>query len=257
MNNQDKISIITPCYNSENYIEQTILSVINQTYENWEWWIVDDCSKDQSVEIIRNFNDPRIHLIALEKNAGAAEARNIGLRNASGRFITFIDSDDVWLPHFLKTAVNYLIENGEELVYGTYKRHDEDLNPLLEDFVAEDNITYDRILYNCPIPMLTSMYDTKRIGKIPIPEVDMREDYAMWIEILKRIPKARAIKEPLAIYRIRKTSYSRNKFLILRKQFNVYYKYLKLSLLKSTYYTLHWALNGMKKYEKLKLRNDR
>jgi teichuronic acid biosynthesis glycosyltransferase TuaG len=257
MNNQNKISIITPCYNSENYIEQTILSVLNQTYENWEWWIVDDYSKDNSVKIIREFQDPRIHLIALEKNVGAAEARNMGLRNATGRFITFIDSDDVWLPHFLETAVNYLLKNKEELVYGTYKRHDENLEPYLEDFIAEDHITYKRILYNCPIPMLTSMYDSQRIGKVPIPEVDMREDYAMWIEILKKIPEAKAIKEPLAIYRIRKTSYSRNKFLILRKQFNVYYKYLKLSLLQSTYYTLHWAINGMKKYEKLKLRNNR
>lgn len=251
------ISIITPCYNSGKYIAETIQSVLDQSFENWEWWIVDDNSSDNSVETILKFDDSRIHLITLDKNTGAAEARNIGLEKASGRFITFLDSDDVWLPHFLETSVNYLIENEEELVYATYKRHDENLEPLLEDFVAEDNITYQRILYNCPIPMLTSMYDSKRIGKVRIPEVDMREDYAMWIEILRKIPKARAIKEPLAIYRIRKSSYSRNKFKILRKQFAVYSKFLNLSLPQSTYYTLHWALNGMKKYEKLKLRGSR
>ena len=251
------ISIITPCYNSEKYIAETIQSVLNQGFENWEWWIVDDKSSDKSVEVIRQFDDPRIHLIALDKNAGAAEARNIGLEKASGRFITFLDSDDVWLPHFLETSLNFLIENNEELVYATYKRCDEDLEPVLEDFLAEDNITYKRILYNCPIPMLTAMYDSKRIGKVRIPEVDMREDYAMWIEILRKIPQARAIREPLAIYRIRKSSYSRNKFKILRKQFAVYYKFLNLSLPQSTYYTLHWALNGMKKYEKLKLRGNR
>lgn len=251
------ISIITPCYNSENYIAETILSVLNQTYAHWEWWIIDDCSKDGSVQIIKEFNDPRIHLIVSEENVGAAEARNIGIRNAKGRFITFIDSDDVWLAQFLEKAVNYLVDNKEELVYGSYKRHDENLEPYLEDFIAEDHITYDRILYNCPIPMLTSMYDTQRIGKIEIPEVDMREDYAMWIEILKKIPKARAIKETLAIYRIRKNSFSRNKFLILQKQFNVYSKYLRLSLFRSTYYTLHWAFNGMRKYEKLKFRGNR
>lgn len=254
MNNT--VSIITPCYNSEKFIGETIDSVLNQTYQDWEWLIVDDGSVDKSVEIIRQYDDPRIHLIVLDENAGAAEARNIGLEKAFGRYISFLDSDDVWLPHFLETSIKYLQKNNEELVYATYKRHDEDLKPLLEDFIAEDNITFDRILYNCPIPMLTAMYDSQRIGKIKIPDIDMREDYAMWIEVLRKIPKARAIKEPLAIYRIRKSSYSRNKFRILRKQFAVYSEFLQLSLLKSTYYTLHWALNGMKKYEKLKFRGN-
>ena len=252
-----EISIITACYNSEKFISETIQSVLNQTFTNWEWWIVDDRSSDNSVELIQGFQDPRIRLISLEKNKGAAEARNIGLEKARGRFITFLDSDDVWLPEFLDKTHGFLVNNQEELVYGSYKRHDEELNPLLDDFIAEDHITFDRILYNCPIPMLTSMYDSQRIGKVKIPEVDMREDYAMWLEILQKIPEARAIKEPLAIYRIRKTSYSRNKFKILRKQFAVYSKFLNLSLLQSTYYTLHWALNGMKKYEKLKFRGNR
>lgn len=252
----DSVSIITACYNSEKYIVDTINSVLNQSYTKWEWWIVDDCSSDKSVEIIKQYSDPRIHLISLQKNVGAAKARNIGLNEAKGRYITFIDSDDIWLDNFLVSTVNYLKTNNEELVYATYKRVDENLNPLLNDFVALDHVTYNRMLYNCPMPMLTSLYDSKRIGKVPIPDVDMREDYAMWIEVLKKIPEARAIKEPLAIYRIRKSSYSRNKFLILRKQFAVYYKYLKLSLPQSIYYTVNWALNGMKKYEKLKFRSN-
>lgn len=251
------ISIITPCFNSENYIEATLQSVLNQTYQNWEWWIVDDGSSDRSVELIQKYKDPRIHLIVSEKNVGAAEARNIGLRKATGRFITFIDSDDVWLESFLEKSIHFLIEQKEELVYASYKRYDENMQPLLEDFIAEDEVDYRRILYNCPIPMLTAMYDSQRIGKVEIPEVDMREDYAMWLEILKKIPQARSIVEPLAIYRIRESSYSRNKFLILRKQFAVYYRYLNLSLIQSTYYTLYWVLNGMKKYEKLKLRTSR
>lgn len=248
----DLISIITPCYNSEKYIEDTLNSVLAQTYTNWEWWIIDDASQDNSVKIIRSFQDERIHLIALNENAGAAEARNIGIRNAKGRYLTFIDSDDLWLPEFLEKAQQFLFQNNAELAYAGYKRFDEDLKPLLADFPAEDHVDYKRILYNCPIPMLTALYDTKRIGKMEIPEVDMREDYAMWIEILKKIPEARAIPESLAIYRIRNSSYSRNKLLILRKQFDVYYKYLNLSLLQSFYYTFHWALNGLKKYEKLK-----
>lgn len=249
------VSIITPCYNSEKFISETIRSVLEQSYDNWEWWIADDNSSDRSVEIIKSFGDERIHLIELSENKGAAAARNAGLENASGRFITFIDSDDLWLPGFLQKSVDFLINNREELVYATYKRYDETLQPLLEDFEARDHITFKKILYSCPIPMLTAMYDTQRIGKVQIPDVDMREDHAMWMDILRKIPGARAIKEPLAIYRIRKSSYSRNKFLILRKQFMVYYKFLNLSLFRSTYYTVHWAMNGIKKYEKLKLRN--
>lgn len=250
------VSIITPCYNSEKYISDTIRSVLNQTYENWEWWIADDKSSDNSVEVIRDFEDPRIHLLEMKENSGAAAARNAGLEKATGRFITFIDSDDIWLPGFLKKSVEFLLENNEELVYASYKRYDENLEPMLDDFIAEDNVTFERLLYNCPIPMLTAMYDTRRMGKVHIPDVDMREDHAMWLNILKKIPKARAIKEPLAIYRIRESSYSRNKFRILKKQFLVYYKFLNLSLFRSTYYTVHWAMNGMKKYEKLKLRNN-
>src|SRR5690606_40580282 len=96
----------------------------------------------------------------------SAEARNIALNEANGRYITFIDSDDVWYPHFLETTLNYLIQNEEELVYTSYKRVDENLELLLDDFTAEDKIDFKRILYNCPIPMLTALYDSKRIGKI-------------------------------------------------------------------------------------------
>jgi glycosyltransferase involved in cell wall biosynthesis len=229
---------------------------LNQTYGNWELWIVDDHSTDNSVEVIKSFNDKRIHLIESEINSGAGFARNLALRNASGRFITFIDSDDLWLPEFLETSVNFLLNENEELVYASYKRFDEDLKPALEDFAAVDHIDFKRILYNCPIPMLTAMYDTQRIGKVEIPDVDLREDHAMWMEILEKIPEARAIKKPLAIYRIRKSSYSRNKFLILKKQFMVYYRFLNLSLFQSIYYTVHWAMNGMKKYEFFKLRKS-
>lgn len=250
-----KISIITPCYNSEKYIAETIESVLNQTYTDWEWIIADDCSQDNSVEIIQQYPDQRIRLITSNKNSGAAQARNLALEQARGRYITFIDSDDLWLPHFLEATINYLTKNEEELVYASYKRVDENLQPLLDDFIAEDKVDFNRLLRNCPIPMLTALYDSERIGKVKIPDVDMREDHAMWLNVLQKIPYARAIKEPLAVYRIRESSYSRNKFLILKKQFMVYYGFLNLSLLQSTYYTVQWALNGMKKYEKFKLRN--
>ncbi|MDH0658582.1 glycosyltransferase family 2 protein [Empedobacter sp. GD03865] len=244
------VSIITPCYNSEKYIADTYNSIKSQSYKNWEWIIVDDCSSDKSVEIIKSFNDNRIKLIIQSKNQGAAYSRNLALNKAQGRFITFLDSDDLWLPNFLETTINYLIENNEELVYSSYKRVDENLKPLLTDFIAVDKVDRNRILYNCPIPMLTSVYDSKRIGKIPVPDVELREDHAMWIDLLGRIKYARAINESLAIYRIRNNSVSRNKLRIAKKQYDVYRYYLKMNIFKSSYYTFFWAMNGLKKYGK-------
>ncbi|WP_413531743.1 glycosyltransferase family 2 protein [Empedobacter brevis] len=245
------VSIITPCYNSEKYIAETYESIKNQSYTNWEWIIVDDCSTDNSVELIREFNDQRIKLFVQENNLGAANARNLALSKVSGRYITFIDSDDLWLPNFLETTVDYLKKNKENLVYTSYKRVDENLQPLLEDFIAIDKVDYNRILYNCPIPMLTSVYDASVIGIVKFPEVELREDHAMWIELLKKIKYARAIEDSLAIYRIRENSVSRNKLNIALKQYDVYRKFLKMNFFKSAYYTFFWALNGLKKYGKL------
>ena len=245
------VSIITPCYNSEKFITETYQSIKDQIYINWEWIIVDDASTDESVEIIKSFNDDRVKLLEQKINNGASEARNKGLNLAKGRYITFIDSDDLWMPNFLEKTISYLTNTKEELVYASYKRVDEDLQPLLTDFIAIDYIDKNRILYNCPIPMLTSVYDTERIGKITFPEAELREDHAMWIDLLQKVKYARAINETLAIYRIRNNSVSRNKLKIALKQYEVYRKYLKMNFFKSSYYTFFWALNGMKKYGKL------
>lgn len=243
------ISIITASYNSEKYISETIESVLNQTYENWEWIISDDGSTDNTVSIIESFKDPRIKLVQSSQNSGAAVARNKALDLAQGRYITFIDSDDLWKPEFLEKSLHYLQTENEQLVYSSYERKDENLNPKLRDFIAPDKVTYQRILYNCPIPMLTAMYDSKEIGKIKIPEVEKREDHAMWISILKKIKFARAINETLGIYRIRENSYSRNKFELIKFQFALYHKYLHLSFATSAFYTITWAINGFFKYK--------
>ncbi|MDR1877830.1 MAG: glycosyltransferase [Flavobacteriaceae bacterium] len=250
-NNQPLVSIITACYNSENFITDTIESVLKQTYTDWEWIIIDDHSKDNSVEIIKRYTDDRIKLILLDENHGAAKTRNYGIERARGRYIAFIDSDDIWLPNALEERINFLKNNNEEAVYTSYKRVNEKLESCLDDFIAEDNITYNRLLKNCPVFISTLVYDTQRIGKIFIPDVRRREDYAMILNLSKVVRKIKAIPRSLVIYRIRNNSYSRNKWLMFKLQFFVYYKFLNLSLFKSLYYTTLWAFNGLKKYGRI------
>lgn len=247
---QNHVSIITACYNSEKFISETIDSVLNQTYPNWEWIIVDDCSTDSSIKIIENYKDDRIKLLKLKKNMGTAIARNYGINQAKGRYISFIDSDDLWLPTALEERIKYLQENNESAVYTSYKRVNEKLEPCLKDFSAEDNVNFNRLLLNCPVFISTLIYDTNKIGKIIFPDVCRREDYAMILNLSKKTI-IRAINKPLVIYRIRYNSYSRNKWLMFKLQFFVYYNFLQLSLYKSIYYTVQWAFNGLKKYERI------
>lgn len=244
------ISIITACYNSEKYISDTIDSVLSQTYPYWEWFIIDDCSTDASIKIIESCKDDRIKLIKLTENKGAAIARNYGINQASGRYISFIDSDDIWFSTALEEKIKFLQENKEFAVYSSYKRVNEKLEPCLHDFIAEDNVSFDRLLQNCPVFLSTLMYDSEKIGKINFPDVYRREDYAMILNLSKKT-KIRAINKPLVIYRIRHNSYSRNKWLMFKLQFFVYYNFLQLSLYKSFYYTIQWAFNGLKKYGRI------
>ncbi|WP_068596085.1 glycosyltransferase family 2 protein [Vaginella massiliensis] len=245
------VSIITPVYNSAAFIKQTYESISAQTVTDWEWLVVDDCSTDDSVKIIKSIADDRIKLIVLNHNSGASEARNQGLKQVEGRYITFIDSDDLWKEDFLEKSINYLQQHNEALVYSNYERVNDELVKILPDFEAVDYVDFKRLLYNCPIPMLTALYDKEKVGLVKIPDVPLREDHAMWLDIMRRIPHARALNEALGIYRIRDNSVSRNKIKIAFKQFDVYYRYLNLNVFSSVFYTICWAFNGLKKYGKL------
>lgn len=243
------ISIVTPNFNSAKYLPETISSVLLQTYKDWEWIIVDDCSIDNSCEIIQEISDERVKLIKLNKNSGAAIARNVAISIAVGRYITFLDSDDIWNSNFLEFTLNFMKENNYELVFSSYHRKNENLKLAYTDFVVPNKVDFKRLLFNCPIPMLTSIYDTKRIGKIAIPtNAGKREDYAMWLDILRKIPFAYGIREPLATYRIRDNSYSRNKLNMARGQFSIYYNFLGFNPVKSLFFTTFWAINGFLKY---------
>ena len=246
-----EISIITPSYNSAEYLEETIQSVLHQTFQDWEWLITDDQSQDLSVEIIKKYHDPRIKLLVLDKNSGAGEARNNALSRAEGRFITFLDSDDYWEPEFLEKMLNFMKENKAELAYSGYARCDENLMPILKDFEADTEVDFDNLLRTCRLSLLSSMYDSQRVGKFFFPKNSKREDHVMWLNLLKRIPKGFPLKKTLAKYRMRRGSVSRDKKSIIKDQFLVYYDFMGFSFIKSVYYTGLWAINGFLKYSKI------
>lgn len=243
------VSIITPNYNCEKFIEETIKSVINQTYQNWELLIVDDCSTDRSIEIIKGYTlkDSRIKFHVSKQNQGPAKCRNKGIKVAAGKYMTFIDSDDLWLPEFLETSIKF-IQNSEGFVFSSYHRLDEQLLPIYKDFIVPKTVNYSDILKTNSISCLTAFIDIKKLGKLYMPDVLYRQDMGLWLSYLKVINVACGIKKPLAIYRIRENSHSRNKVNLLSHQWFFYRNVENLSFLSSIYYFILWIKNGLIKY---------
>lgn len=246
------VSIIMPVYNSFRYLAESIQSVLGQSYKNWQLIIVDDCSTDGSCELALEYakNDSRIKVYKLDKNSGPAVARNFAIEKANGRFISFLDSDDLWKPEFLITSLDLMLEKNIEFCFASYHRCDENLNPLLSDFIVPEKVSYKDILKTNPISCLTAVYDTSRIGKLLMPNIIKRQDYGLWLKILKQTVFAYGIKKPLAIYRIRKQSVSRNKVKASIYQWRTYRDVEHISLVKSIYYFIHYAYYGFIKYRK-------
>ena len=247
----DKVSIITPSFNAKKYFLETYNSVINQTYENFEWIIVDDCSFDGSYEFIYNLVkcDKRIILLRLDQNSGTAKARNLGLEHASGRFITFLDADDMIDPNYLENQINFLNENSP-IVSSAYRRI---AGKSITSFYVPDSVSYKDLLKTCSLSCLTTMYDKQIIGDCFFPEnMKKAEDYPFWLNILKQGFVAKGNPNVLASYRILEGSKSRNKFSLIKYIFYVYHVTQGFCFIKSLLFVIRWALNGFKKYKNVK-----
>ena len=244
------VTIIMPSYKSEKFIIESVESVLAQTYSNWELIIVDDCSPDDSNKVITKYvdSDYRIKLIKLQKNSGPAIARNMAIETANGRYIAFLDSDDVWLPNKLEKQIKFMQDNDLAFTYSSYKLVGED-NEDFGLFITKDKISYFDMLKTCSVGCLTAIYDTEKIGKQYMPLILKRQDYGLWLKILKLIGETRGILEPLATYRIRKNSVSSNKVKAAKYQWKIYREIEKLSCLKSLYYFAFYAYNGIIKYK--------
>lgn len=206
------VSIIMPSWNTGRFIAETIQSVIDQTYTNWELLIVDDCSTDNTDEVVASFKDERIKYFHNEKNSGAALTRNKAMRKARGEWIAFLDSDDLWMPEKLEHQINFMKKNGYNLSFTEYEKIDEDSKPL-NIYVSGPDKVNKRKMYNYDyIGQLTMMYSAKHFGLIQIKDIKKNNDYAIRLQLYKKSgTEAYLLKENLAKYRIRKKSISHDK----------------------------------------------
>lgn len=236
---ENLVSIIMPSYNTGKYISESIESVIAQTYKKWELIIVDDCSNDLTIKVVQKYlkEYSNIFFIQLEKNSGAAAARNKGIEEAQGEYIAFLDSDDLWEKNKLEYQINFMKENNYSFSFTEYTEIDEignDLGILIK--VPTREVTYRSYLLTNPIGCLTAIYSVKKLGKVYMPLIRKRQDAALWLEILRKGEKAHPIKKCLAKYRLRKSSISSNKINLIKYQWALYRKVEKLSLIESSFY---------------------
>ena len=246
-----QLSIIVPVYNmaADNKLTFCLDSLVNQTIDDYEIIAVDDCSTDNSValleELLEQRKDVRLRLVKKERNQGAAAARNTGLDMASGRYIAFLDADDVWLPHRLEAGLRFMEEKKAGFVFSAYEFGDEQARGTGKIVHVPEKLTYRKALSRTVVFTTTTLFDTTLVPKelLRMPTVPS-EDTATWWQILRNGHVAYGLDQVLAIYRRPAKSLSSNKLVALQRIWNLYRKQEKLGLFSSAFYFCFWALRA-------------
>ena len=240
------VSIITPSYNCSDFISATVESVLKQSTSDWEMIIVDDCSSDNSVEVIQSFvnKDSRIKLIQLQENSGPAVARNTAIEAAQGRYIAFLDSDDLWLPDKLEKQLAFIQANDYPFTYSAYDKINEN-EQVFGHIGVPDKVSYSDLLKVCSIGCLTTVYDTDFFGKVYMPTNTKREDFATWLQLLKKVDFAHGLNDTLAQYRVYPDQTSSKKAKMAYETWRLYREVEMLGLFKAIYFFSHYAINGL------------
>lgn len=250
MEKEPLVSIITPLYNSEKFIAETIESVIAQTYENWEMLIVNDCSKDNGVRIVEEYSkkDKRIKLFNNEKNMGVSFTRNRAIDLSNGKYIAFLDSDDLWHKEKLKKQIGMMEEKNISLSYTAYTKINED-GSLRGKIEVPKKVNYKELLKGNIMGCLTvvAKKDILKDGKF---KQTKQEDYILWLELLKKINFSYGLQESLAFYRVLDNSRSSNKVDLVKFNWKIYREVEKLNLIESIYYFVIYLTRGIRRYMK-------
>ena len=244
----DLVSIIMPSYNCGKYVAETIHSILGQTYSNWELVIVDDCSTDKTEEIVNGFHDSRIRFIKNERNSGAAVSRNRALREAKGRWIAFLDSDDLWEPDKLEKQIQFMEDYGYAFSYTRYQEMDAESKPTGVEVSGPKQIGKTGMYAYCWPGCLTVMYDASKVGIIQIADIRKNNDYAMWLKIIKKAD-CYLLDECLAKYRRgRKDSISSHGYVTLIKwHYRLFCEAENMNSLSSTFMTFINIVCGLYK----------
>lgn len=244
------VSIIMPCYNAERYIGKAIESVLEQTYTDWELLVVDDCSTDNSADIIRQYaeRDSRIRYLKTDTPSGSpSQPRNIGFDHVRGRFIALLDSDDVWLPRKLEEQLAFMQEHGHRFVYSDYEKISPDGRSSGRVVRAPLSSSYWDALESCGIPCLTALFDKELVSGIRFRPV-CKEDYVLWLELLRKGVKAYNTGQVHALYREAPGSRSANKLAMFRAQWHVLRQVEGVKFNPALYFMLVYAIKGLRKY---------
>ena len=249
-----QVSIIMPAHNAAKTIRESIDSVLSQTFKDWELLVINDSSTDETVRIVSEYveKDSRIKLLHTDKSVGKPfYPRNIGIQNAAGRFIAFLDSDDIWLPSKLEHQIPLFDDEKVAIVFSYYEKFssgqaDSNKNRVIKSPAV---VTFKFALYGNPIGNLTGIYDTQKVGKIFYEDAG-HEDYILWLTILKKGFIAKNTNSVEAKYRVAEKSVSSNKGKAALWTWNIYRKTLKFNLIKSLFYYTCYVLKGVLKYLK-------
>ena len=244
------VSVIMPSYNTSQYIAQSIQSVIDQTYKNWELIIVDDCSTDNTDEIIMSFDDDRIRYFKNESNSGAAISRNRALQEAKGKWVAFLDSDDLWLPQKLEKQIDFMEKNEYKFTYTAYKEMTEKGIPNGVFVTGPKRINKRKMFNYCWLGCLTVMYDANCVGNIQIADLKKNNDYAMWLKCIKKT-ECVFLNEDLSYYRLRNGSISHgSKWKLIKHHYLLYRIGENKGIISSAFSTIRNLLWGA--YKKIR-----
>ena len=251
MSKDKLVSIIIPVYNAASYLEETINSIQEQTYSNWEAIFIDDCSSDNSYNLIKKYQkeDKRIKLIKNKTNSGAAVSRNNGINHAEGDYLCFLDADDKWHPEKLEKQINFMQELNCEFSFTGYQFANEKCNPNGKIVSVPDKINYKQALKNTTIWTSTVMFDMNKLSKedIRMPNIKRGQDTATWWKVLKKIQYAYGLNEVLSYYRRTNDSLSANKLTALKRTWNLYRNVEHLNIFYSMYCFFWYCVNAIKR----------
>lgn len=248
-NNQPLVSIVMPVYNGEKYIVEALESVINQSYDDWELIIVNDCSTDSTGKVLADFaeNDLRIRVIENKTNCGAAKSRNAAISESKGQYIAFIDSDDIWHEDKLEKQIAQATEANADILFCSYSLMSAN-GKNYKDFIAPPKTDFEKMLRENVIGCSTAVVRAELLKEHAFREDYYHEDYLLWLELLREGNIASGISDVLVDYRVSDTSRSGNKFHSAKERWKIYRNALKMDTFESCVCFLSYANNGVKKY---------